>query len=156
MNDLTQWNDRNHPFSRFREEMGGLMQRFFNDPFFWNDDFIDRRSGFQPKLNVKERPDRYVVEVEVPGMNPQEIDIELHGNRLTIKGERRMEETVNEEGHFHRMESSYGSFQRSFPLPDDANLETITAESKSGVVTIQVPKNEQQQPRKIDIGNVEH
>lgn len=153
MNEMGNWDPHNRPgISRFRDDMGGLIQRFFNDPFFWNDNFIDRKSGFQPALNVKERANEFVVEAEVPGVNPTEIDIEVQGNQLVIKGERRMEEQqTDEEGHIHRMESQYGSFQRSFTLPEEADTEQISADSHSGVITIWIPKNEAHPPRKIDV-----
>lgn len=154
MNPIRRWDHPEHPISRFRDEMGGMMQRFFNDPFFWNDDFIDRHTGFQPALNVEEKSDRYIVEAEVPGMDPKDIHVEVNGNILTVKGERRREERqTDENSHIHRMESSYGAFHRSITLPDDANLDAISADSKSGVLYVNVPKDKVKEPRKIDVRN---
>lgn len=154
MNEMDKWDNNRPGISRFRDDMGGLIQRFFNDPFFWNDNFLDRISGFHPALNVKERSNEYIVEAEVPGVNPGEVDIEIHGNQLMIKGERRMEEEQkDEEGRVHRMESRYGSFQRSFTLPEDADPEQISADSHSGIITVRIPKNEATPPRKIDVQN---
>lgn len=157
MNPIRRRDRSNYPGYQFQDDMSGAMQRFFTDPFFWNDDFLDSRSGFQPALNVEEKADRYVVEAEVPGMDPKDIHLEVHGHVLTIRGERRREQKEeNEDSRIHRMESSYGSFHRSFTLPEDANLEDISADTKSGVVFITVPKDKVKEPRKIDIRHQDH
>lgn len=157
MNPIRRRGNNEQPIRHFRDEMDGMMRRFFTDPFFWDDDFIDRHSGFRPVLNIEEKPDRYVVEAEVPGMNPEDIHIEVSGNVLTIHGERRRDNRESDDdSRIHRMESSYGAFQRSFTLPDHANLDDISADSRSGVLYINVPKQEEKQPRKIEVRNRDH
>ncbi|MQM40326.1 Spore protein SP21 [wastewater metagenome] len=137
-----------NPIDRFKNELDNVFQRFFDDPFFWRD---NSSRSFSPSLNVEEKADRYVVEAEVPGMDPNEIELEMNGNALTIKGERKRQDSQSDdERNMHVEESSYGSFQRSFTLPDNIDADRIQAESRNGVLYIDVPKD-QSRSRRIDI-----
>ncbi|PTX51926.1 heat shock protein Hsp20 [Melghirimyces profundicolus] len=138
---------QDHPLTRLRHELDRSFQRFFNEPLFSGEGFGGRT--FLPALNVEEEADRYVIQAEMPGMEPDDIDIEVQGNTLTIRGERREER--REESRYHLMESRYGTFQRSFTLPENADVEGITADSKNGVLYVYVPKDKSREPRKIRI-----
>ena len=106
---------------------------------------------FAPRFDVKETKDAYVLKADLPGVKEEEIDVSLNGNMLTISGKK--EEEHKEEGEqYYAMERSYGAFSRSFTLPDGADGEHVTADLKNGVLTLQIPKRPEAQPKKITIG----
>src|SRR5690625_4129061 len=146
------WNSNQHPIQRLKNEVDGMFSRVFNDSFLptsslWNED-----NSFTPKCNIEEKRTHYLVEVEIPGVDPSDIDIEIEGNTMTVKGERKRE-TKSEDEHnkMHVVEQSYGSFYRSFTLPNNVNADEINAENKNGILFIRLPKNKESEPRRIDI-----
>lgn len=138
------------PIKRFRNDFTQMMNRFFDEPFFQS------QTSFMPAINVKEEPEQYIVEAELPGMDMKDVDIEISGNILTLSGERRHESTKEEEKQTHMTESSYGAFRRSFTLPDHIDMEQITAECRKGILYIRIPKDKTKEARKIDIQDIEH
>jgi HSP20 family protein len=114
--------------------------------------FDERR--FSPAVDVREEADSILVEAELPGMKPEDVSVNLEGNLLTISGERKFEHEKKEEG-YRRIERSYGSFSRSFTLPDTVALERCEAEMNNGILKIRVPKSEKAQPRRIDVKSSE-
>jgi HSP20 family protein len=119
------------------------------DPFAEMEPVLPGRA-FTPAFEVKETKDSYVFKADMPGMKEDQIDISVTGNRLTMSGERSEEERKEDENYF-AYERSYGSFSRSFTLPEGADLEHVQAEMKEGVLTIRVPKKPESQPRKISV-----
>ncbi|MHB1322930.1 MAG: Hsp20/alpha crystallin family protein [Coriobacteriia bacterium] len=110
--------------------------------------------AWMPRIDVKRSGDDVVVRAELPGMRPEDVDIELAQGVLTIKGERRSEEQKEDEGWLIR-ESSYGAFERSLAIPEGVDPSSITANYDSGVLEVHVPKAfESSAPRstKIRIG----
>lgn len=107
---------------------------------------------WSPSVDIKEEPDRFVIHADVPGVNPEDIDIHMENGQLTIKGEKKTEATSDEK-NYKRIERTYGSFYRRFSLPDSAQADRITARSKHGVLEIVIPKRESVQPRKISVVN---
>jgi len=105
---------------------------------------------FAPRFEVKETKDAYVFKADLPGIEEKDVDIQLTGNRLTVSGKREAEER-QENDRFYAYERSYGSFSRSFTLPDGADVEHAEADMKSGVLSISVPKKPEHQPRKISL-----
>ncbi len=105
--------------------------------------------GVYPPINVFSDRDGYVVRVEVPGVPPDQINIESHGRSLTISGKR--ESTVPSGGSFHRRERGTGEFSRSVQLPADLDLEHAEASCKHGLLTVRVPKKESAKPRQISV-----
>ncbi len=98
-------------------------------------------SAFDPDIDVKETPDEYVIRLDLPGIDKDKISVKVHDGILTISGERQAEaEEKSEDGGVYRMERSFGSFSRSFPVPQDANMDAMTAQTKNGVLTIKLPK----------------
>lgn len=138
------------PIQRLRDDLTQMVNRFFEEPFFQS-----QSSSFVPAINVKEETEKYVVEAELPGMDINDIDIEVNGNVLTIRGERKYEQKQEGE-QTHMIESRYGAFQRSFTLPDQVNVDEITADSKNGVLSIHIPKDQTKKARKININFTEH
>jgi HSP20 family protein len=109
------------------------------------------QGSFAPAFEVRETTDAYMIEADVPGVQEKDVDIELSGNRLTVSGTRGHEER-RDEGSYHTYERSYGSFVRSFTLPEDTDLDGIDAQLANGVLRVRVPKHGDVSPRKIKIG----
>ena len=108
------------------------------------------RDAWIPAVDVQETDNSFVFTAELPGLGKEDVDITLEENLLTLSGERQLSET--EEGEtFHRVERSYGKFSRSFTLPSQVDNSQVAASFKDGLLTIEVPKSEQAQPRKIEI-----
>ena len=103
-----------------------------------------------PALDISERKDAYLVTIEVPGVNPDDIDVTLENNLLTIQGERRQAQDSSDE-RFHRIERAYGVFRRSVSLPTTVQADTIQASYADGVLQLLVPKAEEARPRKIAV-----
>jgi HSP20 family protein len=110
-----------------------------------NDSF---RSDFTPAINTREGEFAYHVEVDLPGMKKEDIDIRVEDNKLVISGERKIKEEIKEE-NYYKIESAFGSFSRSFSLPEEVDIENIHAESKDGVLEVVIPKLEVQKVDKV-------
>ncbi|HJW32799.1 MAG TPA: HSP20 family small heat-shock protein [Holophagaceae bacterium] len=105
---------------------------------------------FMPSFEVKETPTAYVFKADLPGIKEEDLDIQLLGNRLTIGGKRETEKKEDNET-WHVMERSYGSFSRSFTLPEEIAANKVDAHLVNGVLTLTVMKNPEAQPQKIRI-----
>ena len=103
-----------------------------------------------PALDISERKDAYVVTVEVPGVNPDDLDITLEDGLLTIQGERQFTQESTEQ-QFHRVVRRYGSFRRSITLPSQVKADAIEASFENGVLEVVVPKAEEAKPKKISV-----
>jgi HSP20 family protein len=126
--------DQGCPFWEMEE-----MEKFFNHPF------LQMKSNYTAS-SMKESDKAYLISIDLPGMDKKDISLETSGNRLLVSGERK-EESENKEGSKH----AYRKFSQSFLLPDDANLEAITATSTNGVLKITVPKTGKKTSKKIEI-----
>ena len=91
-----------------------------------------------------------MIVADIPGVDPQDIEVHMENGILTIKGEREAQKKAEREG-YKRIERSYGSFYRRFSLPDTANADRINARSKNGVLEVSIPKHDKVQPRKIAV-----
>ena len=103
-----------------------------------------------PALDISERKDAYVVTVEVPGVNADDLDITLEDGLLTIQGERQFTQESTEQ-QFHRVERRYGTFRRSITLPSQVQGDAIEASFENGVLEVVVPKAEEAKPKKISV-----
>ncbi len=103
-----------------------------------------------PAVDIKEEADKFIIHADIPGVNPEEINVNMEDGVLTIKGEKKTEAKTDEEG-YKRVERTYGSFYRRFSLPDTANSDAISAQSKHGVLEIVIPKREAIQPKNIPV-----
>jgi HSP20 family protein len=103
-----------------------------------------------PAVDVVEEKGAFVLKAEVPGVAADQVDVSLDGNVLTLKGEQRYEHEDTREG-YRRIERRYGSFQRSFTLPDSVDVDAVEASLSDGVLTVRVPKKPALQPRKIAV-----
>ena len=109
----------------------------------------DDESRWLPSVDVVEEKDHYVFRADVPGVELDQIEVVFEDGMLTISGERKDKEESEKDG-YQRIERSYGSFRRSFRLPDTIDADNITAKSDKGVLEVQVPKQEKAQ-RKIEV-----
>ena len=121
------------------------------------DGMVSRREAvsltdFEPAVNTREGEFAYHVELDLPGMKKEDISVDVKDNTVTISGERKTQEEVNEEDYY-RIESRYGKFSRSFSLPENVDVENIHAESQDGVLEVVIPKLEKKEnkPKKIEI-----
>jgi HSP20 family protein len=124
------------------------------DPFREMTPFAANEPSFMATFEVKETKDDYVFKADVPGIKESDLDVTLTGNRLTVAGKREAEK--EERGDtFYACERSYGSFTRTFTLPEGADTEHMKAELKEGVLTIVIPKGKETKQRKIDVSSSE-
>ena len=112
----------------------------------WN----NRQESWLPAVDVFDKKDAVVLKAELAGMDPDDIEIEVDDNVLTIKGERTLEEKVDEE-RYYRVERRFGSFQRSLALPQGVKADDIQAGYEDGILTVRVPKAEEEKPQRIEI-----
>jgi len=131
-----------------------LMREMFNwDPFAEMIPSTPELQGFVPRFEVKETKDVYVFRADLPGVEEKDIELTMTGNRLTISGKREAE-AHKEDETWYAYERSYGTFSRTFTLPEGADLEHSEAELKSGVLTVSVPKKPEHQPKKISLKSI--
>ncbi|MFZ9568935.1 MAG: Hsp20/alpha crystallin family protein [Vulcanococcus sp.] len=96
-------------------------------------------ADFGPRVDICESDGTYLIKADVPGMNKSDLTVSLVGDTLTIQGERKRE-SEETKPHFHRVERSYGSFSRSFSLPEDANMAAVEAHCENGELTVSIGK----------------
>jgi HSP20 family protein len=103
-----------------------------------------------PAVDIYETENELVVKADLPDVNPQNLDIRVENNILTIRGERKFESKVNEDNYL-RIERAYGSFSRSFSLANSVKTEAIKADYQNGVLTLSLPKREEAKPKQIKV-----
>lgn len=138
----------NNGLAPFRRRMDSLFSDFFGD--LSGATRTDLLGGWNPKVDIFEEDDRFVVRAELPGVEKDKITVDVNGRVLTVKGERSDENEVKEKNYYRR-ECSYGTFQRSFMLPDETDSEKIKAEYKDGILKLNIPKPETRQAKKITV-----
>lgn len=128
------------------------MNRLFEESMrrFRFSDFELPATGFTPAVDIYETDESIVVKAEIPGVEKGDVKIEVKDNELLLKGEKRVEKDVKDE-NYHRIERVYGSFQRSFSLPQNVDKDKIKASFKNGVLEIKLPKKEEAKPKEIKI-----
>jgi len=107
-------------------------------------------SSWTPAVDIAEHDDGYLVKVELPGVNKDDVKLTLENNILTMRGEKKLEKETKKE-NYHRVERSYGTFQRSFTLPAAVKAEKIDASYKDGILTVLLPKAEEAKPKQIEV-----
>jgi HSP20 family protein len=112
------------------------------------------RGAWAPSVDIYENKDQIVLEAELPGMKQEEFDLSIENNVITLRGERKFEKT-DETDNYHRVERSYGSFTRSFTLPQTVSAEGATAEYSNGVLRVTLPKREETKARRIEVKGME-
>jgi len=108
------------------------------------------RGSWSPSVDIYENKDQIVLEAELPGMKREDFDLSVENNTITLRGERHFEKK-DETDNYHRVERAYGSFTRSFTLPNTVTAEGATAEYTNGVLRVTLPKREDTKARRIEI-----
>ncbi len=141
-----------------RDPFALMFDRLFDGNLFQDgaaDESSVVTSQWVPRVDIKEEPNRFVLYADIPGVDPEEIEVQMDKGMLTIKGERREEASVNTD-NFSRVERRHGSFHRRFALPDSADPEGIAASGQHGVLEITIPKRPETTPRRIPVGTTLH
>ena len=144
MNTISRW----EPF-RNVSTLQEQFNRLFEDSFFRRPD-NSSITAWAPAVDIYEDDQQMVIKADLPEVDEKDIDIRLENNTLTIRGERKFENKVAEESYL-RVERTYGSFSRSFALPNTVSSEGIQADYRNGVLTISLPKREESKPRQIKV-----
>jgi len=131
-----------------QREMNKMFDRFFQSGGLAENELTP--SNWLPAVDLVEKDSEFVAKVELPGVKKEEVKITLHDNILSIRGEKK-EEKETKESNYHRLERSYGSFQRSFTLPTSVKNDKVEAEYKDGILTITLPKAEEAKRKQIDV-----
>lgn len=147
MTGLIPFRREGRELNRFRDEMDRLFNRFFD--LTPGEDVLGTGEWF-PAVDVSEQDSTVKVQAEVPGMDPKDIDISVEGRTLHLRGERK-DEHEEKDRNYYRMERSYGAFSRAVGLPADVKEDRAEAQYKDGVLTITLPKTEEQTKKKIEV-----
>ena len=146
MTALTRWDP-----IREMSTMRNTLDRFFNERLF-DLPLVWERNGENVSLalDVAEEADMYIVKASAPGVKPEELEITVTDNVLTIKGEMKEDKEIKEE-NYHLRERRFGGFMRSVTLPAPVNADKIEAVHENGVITLTLPKSETVKPKKIEV-----
>lgn len=138
---------KHSPFSDFDNFPAGLqvfqdsVNRLFGEP---------GSRPWVPSVDIQETDQALIVKADVPGIEMKDIDVRLENGTLTLRGHREFE-SKKTEGGWHRVERSYGNFERAFALPDTVDPEAVKADYKNGVLTVVLPKKELAKPRQVKV-----
>jgi len=141
---VTRW-DAHHGLSGLQEQ----VNRLFESSFPGRSD-NSALTTWAPAVDIYETENELVVKADLPDVSEKDLDVRIENNTLTIRGERKFEKKVEEENYL-RVERTYGSFSRSFSLPNTVNSEAIKAEYKNGVLTVELPKRAESKPKQIKV-----
>jgi HSP20 family protein len=144
MVDLVSWD----PYREFRGLAERVNRAFAGTPARREEEL----GAWLPPVDIAEDKDRIVLTAELPGFKENQIEIQMEGGVLTLRGERKFEEE-KEGRNYHRVERSYGQFVRSFTLPNNVDRDNIKASFSNGLLEIALPKREEAKPRQIRISS---
>jgi HSP20 family protein len=135
-----------NPLSLLRKEMDDLIARVWDG---------ERERGwfeatFAPSVDLVEADNAFEVRMDIPGLEPKDIEVQVHGNAVTISGQRK-EEKEERGKTFHRLERRSGSFSRTLSLPCIVNEDEVAADYTQGVLTVKLPKCEQEKPKRVTV-----
>ena len=142
--NMTRW----VPFrgvNTLQEQLNRLFDDSFRGP--WNESAL---TTWAPAVDIFETENELVVKADLPDIAEKDLDVRVENNMLTIQGERKFEETVDKDNYL-RVERAYGSFTRSFALPNTVDADKIHAEYKNGVLTVQLPKRAEAKPKQVKV-----
>lgn len=132
------------------DEIRQVFDRFLNDGHTDEDGSAVVTAQWVPPVDIKEEAERFVILADLPGIDPQEVEVLMDKGILSIRGERAS--AAADESRFSRIERRHGSFHRRFALPDSADAEGISARGSNGVLEITIPKKPETTPRRIQVG----
>lgn len=144
--NLMKWD----PF-RELEDVSNRLNRVFGRPLArMEPNEMFTVADWTPSADISETDTAYMIKAEIPGVNKEDVKVTIENGMLTIQGERRMEKEEKDK-KFHRVERSYGSFMRSFRVPDDADESAVKAEFKDGVLNVTLTKSAKAKPKAINV-----
>ena len=144
---IVRWTD---PFREFAN-LQNRVNRVFSDAYGHRDEGLTTSGSWAPAVDIYQNGEHEIVlKAELPDMTRDDIDITVDNGTLTIKGEKKLSGEVKEE-HYHRIERQYGSFSRSFSLPQTVDTAKVGADYKNGVLTVRLPLREEAKPRQIKV-----
>jgi len=126
-----------------------MFEDFFNN-WALQSAIAKRREPFRPPVDILEKDSKFIIRTEIPGVDEKAIELKLDGRTLTIQGERKPE-PENSGCSYHRVEGYYGTFGRSFDLPDSVDIDKISAAYRNGVLVVSIPQKPEVQPRTIKV-----
>lgn len=132
-----------------QEQINHLFERFFDNGAA---NAAAEASQWVPRVDIREEAERFVILADLPGLEPDRIEIQMDKGVLSIKGQRQGE-PATEASRYSRVERRQGAFQRDFHLPDSADAEGIVASGRNGVLEISIPKKAESTPRRIQVGS---
>ena len=135
---------------RFQDQVKQVFDRFLSEDA---DQSNAVTSQWTPRVDIKEEDKRFVILADIPGVDPNAIEISMDKGILSIKGERKTENPIEASGKLTRGERSYGAFYRRFALPDSADADGVSAAGKLGVLEISIPKKPETTPRRISVNH---
>ena len=142
-----------NPWDLMRElaSMQERMNRIWGTVYDRGHEEVTSRGAWQPPVDIYETDNREIVlKVEIPGLKREDIDLTVENNTLTVRGERQREQSVKDE-QYHRIERAYGSFSRSFTLPNTVDTQRVRADYRDGVLTVTLPLREEARPKQIQV-----
>lgn len=145
MNTVTRWDQ-----GRGSTSLQDQVNRLFEDNFTRDRTGHADLAAWAPPVDIYETENELVLKADLPDLQDKDIDVRVENNMLTIRGERKFEKDVNEDNYL-RVERAYGSFMRSFSLPNTVSSESIRAEYRNGVLTLHMAKLEESKPKQIKI-----
>ena len=151
---LVRWNPTREMTSvprdvfNLQSEFNKMVGSFFSDE---DADTSVPSQSWIPAVDIMENDDKYIANMELPGVRKEDVSITMLEQVLTIRGEKKQEKKEGKDGSVDRIERSYGSFQRSFTLPATVRSEAIVAEFKDGILTVTMPKAEEKKPKQIEV-----
>ena len=138
-------------YDPLREAMHQMQHQLFHQHFGQPiEEAQGVAGGWSPLVDIFEDTEGITLKVELPEVEAGDVDIQLEGNALTLRGERKLEYADKQEG-YHRVERSYGSFGRRFTLPSTVDTANVTAQSRDGVLRIFLPKKAETKPRQVKV-----
>ena len=144
---IVRWND---PFREFAH-LQNRINRVFSDAYGQNDEGLTTSGTWVPPVDIYQNGDHEIVlKAELPDLTREDIDITVDNGTLTIKGVKKLSNEVKDE-QYHRIERPYGSFSRSFSLPQTVDSGKVGADYKNGVLTVRLPLREEARPRQIKV-----
>ncbi len=144
---------RYEPWSAMRQ-LQNEMSRVFDSAVAGAEDGSNVvTSRWTPAVDIREDAERFVIAADVPGVDPEDIELTMENGVLTIKGERTLEAKDEGDNGYRRVERVYGSFYRRFTLPDTADAEAISANGRHGVLEVVIPKRAALQPKRIAVAH---
>jgi HSP20 family protein len=148
--ELTSWQTPFRALHEMQREMNEMFSRFFGEGEQRGNQWASPSADYVPQIESWVQKNKLCVKADLPGIDPKDVEVTVEGNRLTLRGERKAEHEGTEGGYVHR-EVRYGSFVRSFTIPDGVKADDIQASYRHGVLELSIPLPASVLPKKVNI-----